>query len=40
VEVGGGSLALQQAIQPPDSEAIAELQGLIAQARKAPRNLK
>jgi tetratricopeptide (TPR) repeat protein len=34
------ALALQQAIQPPDTEAIGELQGLIAQARKAPRNLK
>jgi len=34
------ALALQLAIQPPDTEAITELQGLIAQARKAPRNTK
>jgi serine/threonine-protein kinase len=34
------ALALQKTIQPPDTEAIAELQGLIAQARKTPPNLK
>jgi len=34
------ALALQQAIQPPDTEAMTELHGLIAQARKTPQNLK